>query len=103
MNKRGALTGGYTDSKRSRLMAQAQIVEAKAAVDALSAEAKAVAQAIDGAEADVTAALSELSKQQERKNHVRNQYAQIEFDLRKAQTDLDMSVGTLAANVSPEA
>ncbi|GBG85240.1 hypothetical protein CBR_g39806 [Chara braunii] len=84
VNRRGALTGGYHDSRRSRLSAMKGIKANAAKIEQLNQEGIAMKAEIEKLDQSISQVLAELQKQEARMTHMCSQREQLKQELKAA-------------------
>jgi len=84
VNKKGALTGGFIDNSRSRILAQREIIAARAEFEAIDEKRDQVKEEMLARDQTVTHCMGEIQKLQAKRAHIRNQ-------LQQWKTDVDMA------------
>jgi structural maintenance of chromosome 3 (chondroitin sulfate proteoglycan 6) len=103
VDKKGALTGGFSDQPRSRLSAQASIQSLTAELRALSSERDAVQADMRKADHDVNVINADISKQQEKKATIRSQHTQLQQEVAQAKKELKAIHVAIEKNVGRDA
>lgn len=87
-NKRGAMTGGYIDSKRSRLEAVRNVNKWRDQYEGHVAEAEAIRRQIEIKDQEITRAMGELQKLEAKMRQVDNGFEPLKAELRSKSTQL---------------
>lgn len=94
-DKKGALTGGYYDSNKSRLKSVKAVKHWKAAYDAQQAQSQEIKRAIERKDQEVTLAVGELQKAEARQTQVANSYSPLRSNLQGMVATLGQLKSTL--------
>lgn len=84
VNKSGGITGGYHDTRASRLQAQRQIRHWQAQLAESQARADASRRTLQRLDQDITQALSELSRLEAQRDQIRSALDQLALEARNA-------------------
>lgn len=103
VNKKGALTGGYADSKTSRLQAHQEIRAARAELASKQQEVAAIKTSLDACDSRVRIALASLEKLSEKRTHLRHQFEQNGLEAVKAKRELAVLEDELARHAKTTA
>lgn len=96
-NKRGAMTGGYVDSRRSRLEAVRNANELRDQFDEHMAEGERIRRNIEIKDQEVTRAMGELQKLEQKMRLLDNGFEPLKAELRSKTAHLDRERDHLAA------
>lgn len=88
INKRGVLSGGYHDQKRSRLQLMKQIREGKEKVEQLRASSGKLKQIIADRDAAITALANNLHMTETQVQEAQDDLEQIHFEVRSCRREL---------------
>jgi structural maintenance of chromosome 3 (chondroitin sulfate proteoglycan 6) len=96
-NKRGAMTGGYIDSKRSRLEAVRNVNKWRDQYEGQVAEADGIRRQIEVKDQEITRAMGELQKLEAKMRQVDNGFEPLKAELRSKATQLERQRDHLAS------
>mmetsp|Transcript_10832 Transcript_10832/g.20577 ORF Transcript_10832/g.20577 Transcript_10832/m.20577 type:complete len:1210 (+) Transcript_10832:29-3658(+) len=98
VNKKGALTGGYIDNKRSRLEIMSEIKRLKSEFQEVNSLADDIKQRIKVQETKVEKAHAEIEKYNENRTHLRNTFQQHQLDVKSLAKLLELEKNTSDRN-----
>lgn len=96
-NKRGAMTGGYVDSRRSRLEAVRNANELRDQFDGHMAEAEGIRRSIEVKDQEITRAMGELQKLEQEMRQLENGFEPLKAELRSKTAHLERETDHLGA------
>ena len=96
-DKKGALTGGYHDTKRSRLKATQALVEARRLYDAIKADGESTKKEIEKMDQRITKAVGEVHKLEQRRTQAQGNQRMLRQELRNKTELLDRARSDLEA------
>jgi len=98
VNKRGALTGGFIDERKSRIGAYESKKAAEGKLGKINEEKEAIEEQIQE-QNQIEAKLSgQINKAYAEKRHLRNQYDQMQNDIKRLAKDRDLEISTKKNN-----
>ncbi|GKU02754.1 chondroitin sulfate proteoglycan [Fusarium langsethiae] len=98
-NKRGAMTGGYIDPRKSRLQAVQAVNKWRAEYERLLAQSRDIRQQTELKDQEITAAMSELQKARERLRQAVDGFEPLRHELMNKSTHLENERSHLDAAV----
>jgi structural maintenance of chromosome 3 (chondroitin sulfate proteoglycan 6) len=98
-NKKGAMTGGYIDPRKSRLEAVRFVEKWRAEYDSLKERSKQVRRETERKEQEITAAMGELHKLEQKLGRMDDSFEPLTRDLRAKSSHLEKQREQLEANV----
>jgi len=98
-NKKGAMTGGYIDPRRSRLEAVRAVNRWRDEYEELRARTLEIRKESEAKDQEVTAAMGELQKMEQKLKHYDDGFDPLKMDLRVKTSHLDKQKDQLDANL----
>ena len=88
-DKKGALTGGYHDTRRSRMDGTKRVMQARAEYEQHSSRKSEITRELDAVNQQVTKALSDFQKVEQRRMQLEGGYGPLREQLRKRDGELE--------------
>jgi structural maintenance of chromosome 3 (chondroitin sulfate proteoglycan 6) len=98
-NKKGAMTGGYIDPRKSRLEAVRVVNKWRDEYDSLKERSTEVKKEVEQKEQEITAAMGELHKLEQKLNRLDDSFDPFTRELRGKSSHLEKQRGQLEANI----
>lgn len=98
VNKKGALTGGYIDQKKSRLEIRSEIKLLQEKYNQISSKSETIKKSIEEKETRVTTAMAEIEKHNANRTHLRNLYSQQQLDHKAASKEVNLLQDAITRN-----
>ena len=89
VNKKGALTGGYIDSRSTRVETMKSIKKWKSEIAVVTAESQKIKKVINEIEQQITLALGEMQEGESTRNESKVLYDRIQLDVKNKQRELE--------------
>ncbi|TVY83557.1 Chromosome segregation protein sudA [Lachnellula suecica] len=98
-NKKGALTGGYIDTRKSRLEAVKFVNKARDDYEALETQAADIRKKVEAKDQEITAAMGDLQKLQQKLRQLDDGFEPLKLSLRTTSTHLERQRGRMEENI----
>lgn len=98
-NKKGAMTGGYIDPRKSRLEAVRAVNKWRDSWDTLRTQANGIKREIEKKDQEITAAMSELQKLDQSLRRLDDSFEPLRFELRTKTSQLERQRDQLESNL----
>ena len=98
-NKKGAMTGGYIDARKSRLEAVRAVNKWRDEYEALKERAAEIRREVESKDQEITAAMGEQQKLEQRLRQQDDSFDPLRYELRVKGTHLEKQRGQLESNL----